>query len=220
MMAPNSPAAVQTNRNTSVYINCPFDPDYRPIFDALVFAIVCSGYTPRSALETHTACEPRMTRIAKAMHDSKYSIHDLCRCKGAGDENLARFNMPFELGISVAMRFSESQPREAHDWLVLVPDGEAYQQFISDLAGYDLVRYPEAAPNAREKVMAAIVNWLITRHDATGAYVAPKDVIDVLPEFEAARMALDKRFCDTTPWPFLVQAAERVARERLPTKIR
>ena len=60
-----------------------------PIFDALVFAVVCCGFTARSALETLTVSEPRMKRIADAMHASKYSIHDLCRCKGGGDEKSA-----------------------------------------------------------------------------------------------------------------------------------
>ena len=39
-------------RRTSVFINCPFDPDFQPIFDAVVFAVLRSGFTPRCALET------------------------------------------------------------------------------------------------------------------------------------------------------------------------
>lgn len=43
----------------------------------------------------------------KAIRGSKYSVHDLSRCRGEGDENLARFNMPLELGMAMAERFSE-----------------------------------------------------------------------------------------------------------------
>src|SRR6188508_2187931 len=32
----------------SVFINCPFDPEYRPLFDAIVFATVSCKYVPRS----------------------------------------------------------------------------------------------------------------------------------------------------------------------------
>jgi hypothetical protein len=35
----------------SVFINCPFDPDYRPIFDALVFVVHDCGYFARCAKE-------------------------------------------------------------------------------------------------------------------------------------------------------------------------
>ncbi len=78
---------------TSVFINCPFDDDYQPIFDSIVFATVACGFTPRSATETGTVSDPRMDRIREALFSSRYSIHDLSRCRGHGDANLARFNM-------------------------------------------------------------------------------------------------------------------------------
>ena len=51
-----------------------------------------------------------MDRITRAILSSKYSIHDLCRCRGEGDANLARFNMPLELGVSMAQRFGPNAP--------------------------------------------------------------------------------------------------------------
>lgn len=86
----------------SVFINCPFDADYAPLFDAIVFATVCCGFMPRSALESGTVSEPRLARILQALFSSKYSIHDLSRCAGEGSDNLARFNMPLELGMAMA----------------------------------------------------------------------------------------------------------------------
>src|SRR5947208_1882403 len=68
----------------SVFINCPFDADYAPLFDAIVFATVCCGFIPRSALESGTVSEPRLSRILRALFSSKYSIHDLSRCTGEG----------------------------------------------------------------------------------------------------------------------------------------
>jgi hypothetical protein len=44
------------------------------------------------------------------------------------DENLARFNMPLEIGMAMAKRFIGGA--EEHDWLVLVPEGHACGQFI------------------------------------------------------------------------------------------
>ena len=76
-----------------------------------------------------------MARILRAVGESKYSIHDLSRCRGEGDANLARFNMPLELGIAMAHRHRSRRAEGRHDWLVLVPLGHQDQAFISDIAG-------------------------------------------------------------------------------------
>jgi len=123
-------------RSTSVFVNCPYDEDFRALFDATVFASICCGFMPRSALETGTVAEPRMARILRAIAASKYSIHDLSRCVGEGDANLARFNMPLELGIAMAHRQLSRRVTARHDWLVLVPLGHQYQAFVSDIAGF------------------------------------------------------------------------------------
>lgn len=61
----------------SVFINCPFDEEYAPLFDAVVFATVCCGFIPRSALESGTVSETRVARIVRALVGSKYSIHNM-----------------------------------------------------------------------------------------------------------------------------------------------
>jgi hypothetical protein len=71
---------LKADPNKSVFINCPFDRDFAPLFDAIVFATVCCGFLPRSALESGTVAEPRMERITRAIFASKYSIHDLSLC--------------------------------------------------------------------------------------------------------------------------------------------
>jgi hypothetical protein len=156
------PDTAKVSRNLSVFINCPFDPQYEPIFDGIVFATVCCGYRPRCALETSDAAESRIRRIVKAIKGSKYSIHDLCRCQGHGDKNLARFNMPLELGIAMAERFDARRPDNWHDWLVLVPKDNLYASFVSDLAGYD----PKQIDEKAEEVIRAVMSWLSTREDA------------------------------------------------------
>lgn len=34
----------------SVFINCPFDPSYRKVFEAIVFAVCALGFEPQCAL--------------------------------------------------------------------------------------------------------------------------------------------------------------------------
>src|SRR5437879_2515148 len=119
-----------------------------------------------------------MARIAKAIFESKYSIHDLSRCKGEGDENLARFNMPLELGMAMAHRRLSRRVADRHDWLVLAPLGHRYQAFISDISGFDPGMHDGSAP----AIVTAVMKWLATRQDAIRT-PNPQQVISLLPEF-------------------------------------
>jgi len=186
----------------SVFINCPLDRDFAPLFDAIVFATVCCGFLPRSALESGTVAEPRMERIARAIFESKYSIHDLSRCRGERDEQLARFNMPLELGIAMARRYTRTKKADRHDWLLLVPEGHAYVRFVSDLAGYDPVRHDGTVPSAARGVMG----WLATRPDAVSA-PTPQDALAALPAFISKKEELMRQWGDNVPWADIVLAA-------------
>ena len=49
---PKHPARTRGPRFADcVFVNCPFDAEYWPIFEAIVFGILDCGFTPRSALE-------------------------------------------------------------------------------------------------------------------------------------------------------------------------
>jgi hypothetical protein len=189
----------------SVFINCPFDDDYRPLMYAIVFSVVCCGFLPRSALETGDTAKPRMVRIWEAMSSSKYSIHDLSRCRGEGSEQLARFNMPLELGMAMSRRFvASSLDKNRHDWLVLVPEGHVYGKFVSDLAGYD----PETHKSTVETVIPPVVAWLSTRKEAASS-VNPRMVLDKLNAFNAETTVLEYNWVNVNkvPWSQLVIAA-------------
>jgi len=196
-----------THRHLSVFINCPYDEEYRPIFDAVVFATVCCGFLPRCAVETGCTAVPRMDRITQAILSSKYSIHDLCRCRGEGDANLARFNMPVELGVSMAQRFGPNGATD-HDWLLLVPRGSAYIGFLSDLAGFD----PKQHDSTTETVVPAVMSWLATRPDAVRV-PTPTEVLNALPTFRLEKQRLDDAWKGEAPWSDVVLLAMRIARD-------
>ena len=194
-------------REASVFINCPFDAEYRPIFDAIVFSTLCCGFLPRCAVETGTSSQPRMNRILDAMNGSKYSIHDLSRCRGEGDKNLARFNMPLELGMAMSQRFSGRKRTPDHDWLALVPQGHAYKRFLSDLAGYDPMEYD----GSERSVVPVVMSWLATRRDAIQT-PPPSEVLHALPAFISERKALCIAWCDQEPWTDLLLTGITVGR--------
>jgi hypothetical protein len=190
----------------SVFINCPFDSEFMPLFDAIVFATACCGFLPRSALETGSVAEPRMDRITRAVFSSKYSIHDLSRCRGEGSELLARFNMPLEFGIAMARRFASDVLGQEHDWLLLVPEGHQYVRFISDLAGFD----PKTHSGTVDTIVPKVMAWLATRPDAVRT-PTPKQVTDALPAFSDEKARLNEQWMGEIPWADLVIAALHLA---------
>ncbi|MGB6946291.1 MAG: hypothetical protein WBE37_28095 [Bryobacteraceae bacterium] len=200
--------ALSLNPATSVFLNCPYDLQYLPLFDTAVLATICCGFMPRSALESGTVAEPRMARITRAIFESKYSIHDLSRCQGEGDANLARFNMPLELGIAMARRYLNASPANKHDWLVIVPAGHQYARFISDLAGFDPVMYD----GTERALTLALMTWLATRMDATGT-LSPRQVLKGLPNFKSEMRSLRKTWGPSPPWSDVVLAALKIAKE-------
>jgi hypothetical protein len=190
----------------SVFINCPFDEEYEPLLNAIVLSVLCCGFVPRIATETGTVAEPRIQRICGALHDSRYSIHDLSRCQGEGDENLARFNMPLELGIAMGRRYATEADEGTHDWLVLIPENHAYAPYVSDLAGFD----PEIHAGSPETIVPAVMGWLLTR-DAAMPGIEPSQVLEALPQFEAARARLKEKWMGKTPpWYRVIAEARSV----------
>lgn len=174
----------------AVFINCPYDAEFEPVFDATA----CCGFMPRSALESGTVAESRMERVVQAIFSSKYSIHDLSRCRGEGGELLARFNMPLELGIAMARRYMAPRKDARHDWLLLVPEGHVYLKFVSDLAGFDPVRHD----GSLESVVPGVIAWLATRPGAVET-LTPESVLAELPRFRSEKARLQKEWRGSLP---------------------
>jgi hypothetical protein len=95
---PDSRRAASTY-GTSVFVNCPFDDAYAPIFDAIVFALLDCGFTPRCALEVDDAGLVRFEKILQLVKACRFGIHDISRTELDRRNRLPRFNMPLELGL-------------------------------------------------------------------------------------------------------------------------
>lgn len=115
------------NYNNNVFINCPFDSAYKPLFDAIVFAVYDCGFITRCALEEDDASEVRIDQIYNIIADCRYGIHDISRTELDEDSGLPRFNMPLELGIFLgAKKFAISSfgiqkiVKKCHETLVLL----------------------------------------------------------------------------------------------------
>lgn len=140
----------------NVFINCPFDEEYRAFFNALVFTVFDCGFNARSAQEEPYSAENRLARIEKAISECKYGIHDLSRTEPDYETSLPRFNMPLELGIFLgAMRFGQRHEKNKK-CLILDSESYRYHQFISDLAGQDIACHH----NDPQQAVRCIRDWL------------------------------------------------------------
>lgn len=145
------------NYSRSVFINCPFDATYKPIFEAIVFTIQSCGFEARSARERLNSAEVRIDKIVSLIADSRYAVHDLSRTESDDKFNLPRFNMPYELGLDIGCsRFSGEHGDKTA--LVLTAGPYDYQKYISDLAGQD----PLDHGNDPRKAIKQVRDWLRT----------------------------------------------------------
>lgn len=55
----------------NVFINCPFDPAYNQLLNALIFTIFACGYSPRCAKESGDGSEIRINEIRKIISKIK-----------------------------------------------------------------------------------------------------------------------------------------------------
>ncbi len=148
-------AATGRGYGHSVFINCPFDTEYRPIFNALVFAIYACGFYPRCALEEAGSGTVRLEKIVEIIRECQFGVHDICRTE-TNSEGLPRFNMPFELGLFMGAQRLGTGRQGNKRCLILDHEQYRYQKFLSDISGQD----PKAHGGNREAAIRAVRDWL------------------------------------------------------------
>ena len=190
----------------SVFLNCPFDDLFAPVFHAAVLTIAALGFTPRCARESEGEADPRIDRIAKGLQESKYSIHDLSRFQAEGPDKLPRFNMPLELGMALSLRYLGKNSATPHNWVALVPTGFVHQKFISDLAGFD----PPAHDQTPVGVIRAISGWLTIQPDYSPPSPSPKMILEAYPRLERMLEEARADSLGELTWPVIVKCVRRV----------
>jgi hypothetical protein len=139
-----------------VFINCAFDVQFQPIFRAIAFAIIRSGFRARCALETQDGAENRFAKIQQIIEQCRYGIHDISRTESDGEPPLPRFNMPLELGVFLgAKRYGATDQRRKRA-LILDREPYRYQRLISDIAGQDIGSH-DGEPS---RAIVTVATWL------------------------------------------------------------
>lgn len=138
--------------DTNVFINCPFDGQYKPIFDAITFTVHCAGFTVRSALEENNTAPERHAKITKLIRECKYGIHDISRVEINKASKLPRLNMAYECGLFYGAQLFGDAQQQAKQILVLDSEEFRYQKTMSDIAGKDAFSHENDPLVAIEKV--------------------------------------------------------------------
>jgi len=149
-------AARQKRYRQSVFINCPFDNQYWPLFEALVFTVIACEFEPRCALEELDSGTVRLEKVVRIIRSCRLAVHDLSRVELSGRRSLPRFNMPFELGLDIGCR--RFGPRQFGKKRILILDSKRhrYQAFISDISGQDIHTHN----NVPDNLIRHMRDWL------------------------------------------------------------
>lgn len=135
----------------SVFINCPFDETYRPLFQTIVFTSYVCGFTPRCALEFEG--DPlRIRKIIDVIHECQFGIHDISIPDG-------RLNMPLELGLFMGCQVYGDARQNTKSYLILEGAPFSSKKYLSDLAGVD----PKAHENDKTKLIDCVREWLASK---------------------------------------------------------
>jgi hypothetical protein len=147
----------------TIFINCPYDDDYRPLLEALLFTVLDCGLTPRLAADQGDSGQLRLEKIRDLIRASRYSIHDISRLEPLRQGILPRFNMPFELGLDLGCRFYGAAPLATKQCLILEAERDRYRRALSDISGNDIRTHKNDPATLVDEVRRWL--WLVTRKD-------------------------------------------------------
>ena len=194
-------------RERSVFINVPFDAEYEPLYVALIAGLIGFGFIPRCVLEIpSTGQAVRLDRILRCIRGCRFSVHDLSRAGADPHSRCARFNMPFELGLAVAVRLVDPD----HEWVLFETRPFRLQRSLSDLNGFD--------PHIHGGTQAGVLQALRNAFQRTQRRPNLEDLRSLLRE--VAGMAADlrtqsrsKTLFDATSFRELVRATNLILEE-------
>lgn len=139
----------------NVFINCPFDNDYKILLKPLIFEIIYLGFEPKLS-QTISSSNIRIDGIKNLIKNCKFGIHDLSRSKALQEGDLPRFNMPYELGLDIGALEYGGKKLKSKKILILETERFHYQKVLSDIAGQDIENHNDDPYTLITKVR----NWL------------------------------------------------------------
>ena len=154
---PRKPKAGSTNE-LDVFINCPFDDDYQPFFEAIVWTVMRYGYRARCAKEADNSGRNRLQKILGIIGECRFAVHDISRTEPDAVNQLPRFNMPLELGLWLGAETFGGVVQAEKQCCVFDVDPYRFHKFVSDIAGHDI----HAHGGEVDQLIVELTKWLRT----------------------------------------------------------
>jgi hypothetical protein len=149
--AREKPARLSEN---SVFLNIPYDEKFRRLYLAYISGLIHLGLDPHATIEK-PSCRNRLEKVLDLVRSCRYSVHDLSRVElDKTSPRTPRFNMPFGLGLAVAV----SEIDGPHDYIVFETVLRRASKSISDRGGADLYIHDGTV----EGVMRELGNAFVT----------------------------------------------------------
>jgi hypothetical protein len=197
-----------------VFINCPFDEQYRKLLRPLLFTLIYLGFNPRIASEYLNSAANRIDKICELINNSNFSIHDLSRCTASKKNDFFRMNMPFEFGIDFGNYYFHNRKKK-----MLVLEGKLYdyQKAISDVSGVDT----KCHNNEPEDVVNCVRNWMIeakilqNAESSTRIWYRFTDFTSDFYDDRKSKGFSDKDLNDMPTPEYMVEIKKWVARQEL-----
>lgn len=193
----------------TAFINVPYDARYEELYLAFIAGLSGFGLIPHATLEI-PGSQRRLDRIVRLLGRCRYSFHDLSRVElDPTPPRTPRFNMPFELGLAVAL---EKSQRGRHEWFILETRPHRVWKSLSDLAGTDEYLHG-GSPRG---LLQALTNALVrSRHQPTVPEL--EEIYRDLREFavRVRRRLRTTSLFGARPFRELVVAARRSASRRV-----
>lgn len=190
-------------------MNVPYDRRYEGMYLAFIAGLSAFGLVPRATVEI-PGSERRLDRILALLRGCRYSFHDLSRVTlDRTPPATPRFNMPFELGLAVALERSGLP----HEWFVFEARSHRLAKSLSDLNGTDPYIHGGKAGGVLRSLSNALVR---SEHQPTTAQL--HEVYGDVRE-AAAAMKADRSVSlfEARMFKDLVVAARMSAGRRIPS---
>ncbi|MGD1871017.1 MAG: hypothetical protein ACFB0F_16205 [Neomegalonema sp.] len=160
-----------------VFLNYPYDKEFFPILDAVIFSVICCGFIPRSCEEEISGTEPRIERILKLIASCQHGVHDLSASASHSQKN-PRLNMPFELGIFYGAKRLGGETHRKKDAVVFDSDIYRLKSTLSDTAGLDF------QPHNNEPLVAIVSIQRYLKKFADWDLIGPKALVSLYIDYQ------------------------------------
>ena len=184
-----------------VFINCPYDEEYRPLMKAAIFGVHACGYRALFAAAKVGARQSRLEKILEMVRNCRLSIHDISRVE-VERSGLPRFNMAFEFGIVYGACKLGGEVHRDKEFLLLDSKPNQNRKSLSDSAGLD----PSYHGNAQSRLVDCVRHFLAQHAEAGQLVAGTGDILARYRSFArvAAKEAATKRRINATE----IEAAE------------